>query len=632
MSEPIDPGVDERIGDAGDEVAAGFVRSVIVRQALVGVVAYLVVAILAPWALILESERLGDLWAASLLGGALTVAVSGASSLWWLRSTRRVFRALALAPERVEPADIGALANLPFRLTMNFAVAGALAATTMALPGIRPGDLDGARALSFALLAITIVVASAVVHYVSVRDATIRAVEISPHEPIVAWLEHEAVRLSPSRRVARRLLVAVVAPVALVGVGTVLVTHAHLRAFVEEARRETAVAVATIALDEAFAAGGDAGRDDAVAAAVAHGFFVRPEPNAEPGTTQLPSGQRLTAVPFENGGATVRYEAALKLGVITTGIWLALAAVLLAGLFGALFGRALAADLVLATQQVSSLGTQTVMEGKARVGGRARFSAVAALGRSVEVLAERFRVFAAAQERALRAKAAAQRMKQLLFASVSHDLKSPLNAILGFAEIVRDEPMTQAQLENLDMVSGRGRELLALIETILDAARVEAGQLSLSPSAVTLESFVADAVSKARDLHAGRSVPVIVEIPPDAPSIAADAQHGPRAVGVMIAHALEVSAATRKPVRIRAGAPRDGHTAVHIEYFTPEGRPSLLEEQLLGRIPTSSGRGMVLRLSLARAVIELHGGSVGVSRGPQQGAERATIVTCYLPM
>ena len=67
---------------------------------------------------------------------------------------------------------------------------------------------------------------------------------------------------------------------------------------------------------------------------------------------------------------------------------------------------------------------------------------------------------------------------------------------------------------------------------------------------------------------------------------------------------------------------------LHIEYFTPRGRPSLLEQQFEGRIPTSSGRGMVLRLSLARAVVELHGGTVRVTRGPQGAA----VVTCTLPV
>src|SRR5678815_287025 len=96
-----------------------------------------------------------------------------------------------------------------------------------------------------------------------------------------------------------------------------------------------------------------------------------------------------------------------------------------------------------------------------------RFSVIGELESAIERLAERFRVFARAQERAILAREAATRMRGLFFASVSHDLKSPLNAILGFAELVRLEPLTTGQAESLDVIARRGRELLALIETCL---------------------------------------------------------------------------------------------------------------------------------------------------------------------
>ena len=98
------------------------------------------------------------------------------------------------------------------------------------------------------------------------------------------------------------------------------------------------------------------------------------------------------------------------------------------------------------------------------------------------------------------ARVAAHRMRGLLFASVSHDLKSPLNAVLGFAELVGQGELTEAQRESLDLIQTRGRELLGLIETILDAARVEAGQLELSPRHGNVSRLVAEAVRKAREL------------------------------------------------------------------------------------------------------------------------------------
>ena len=625
---------------SGTEVWRAFGRRVLLRQAMIGIVAFMTVGLLAPWSLMLESQHLAPAWLLCLKVGAFGVVVTMLLSIQRLRSTRKVMEALALNPDQVVPEDIGALAEIPFSLTARFVVVGAVAATVSAIPQLRPPDLDDARTFSLALLMFTIVSASGIAHYVAIRDATIRAIELSPLEPITAWLERDALRLAPRRRVVRKILLAVFVPVALVGIATVLVAQAHLRAFVEASRHDTAIQLSRVAFDPIPGAV-ESGREDAVAAAAAHGFFLRITPTTEGVADEVATQKRLvtdqleTTLVTDYGQSKVRYEASLSAKEVTGAVWLTLLGVLLAAGLGLAFGRVLAADLVLATQQVSTLGTDVVMQGRARVAGPARFAVVAQLGRSVEALAERFRVFAAAQERALQAKAASRRMKQLLFASVSHDLKSPFNAILGFAELVRDEPLTAGQLESLDLVQGRGRELLALIETILDAARVEAGQLQLMPTAVHIDELIAEALKTARNLRAEQRLEVIVEMARGIPPIMVDTTYGARAVAVLIAHAMQTATNARgRSIRVRGSLPAraqysgDTMARVDIEYVEAASRPSMLEAQLAGKLTTGTGRGMVLRLSLARTIIELHNGRVEVGRGPHGAA----VVTCWLPI
>jgi signal transduction histidine kinase len=571
----------------------------------------------------------------------LAVALIGLATERVLRKNRYVLRSLALGSLAVEPEDIGALADLPFSLTTRFLLTGALAPAALLVPGVTPDTFDLPRGVSLCLLTWTILAAAAVVHYVAVRGATIRVIELSPVEPITEWLENPAAQLAPQRRVKRKILVAVIAPVALVGVGTVLVTHAHLRALLKRSQTATAIIFARTALEPAPGAVADAGRTDAIAAARPLGFDARIDPDSAAGpaaadelATRPARGDLQVIVPLTDGRAVVRFGAELSPAVVTVGALLAALAVLLAAGLGRAFGRALAKDLLLAAEQVSMLGTERVLRGRAGVVSPARFRIVAEVGEAVDTLAERFRVFARTQERAIRARERAQRVKELLFASVSHDLKSPLNAVLGFAELVRTEPLTPAQAESLEMVSSRGRELLALIETIL-----EAGHLELITQATPASELVDAALEKSQDLYADRDVDVIVELASGIPPLQVDPAYAARALAVFLSHAMQTAASSEPARALRFGASLPaGDTAAlrvpgpllarfQVEYASSATPPEMLEAQLRGLSPTSSGRGTAVKLSLARALVELHGGRVEVGRGTHGGA----VVTCWLP-
>ena len=618
-------------------LASDYARRVLVRQVSIGAVATIGVMLLAPWMLVLESQRLGALWGRVAVAGAVGIGLAALLSVQRLSESRAVLQALSLEPDRVEPAHVGMVADVPLALTWRFVAAFAFASTLMALPGIVSSAGDSSRAVALASLAFAVFSAAAVVHFVVVREATIRAIELGPLEAIASWLEHESMRTPPQLRIVRKMVLAIAVPVAVVSVGSLLVAQAHSRAAVERERAALALQVARVGLEPVGPARVIAGREDALAAAAAFGLSVRVEagrhPHDEPDLVRILGGQFELCTSLEDSGdehACVRYGAEMGSSDSSGAVLVAIVAVLLAALFGAALGGLLAADLLLASRQVAALSTDSVLHGAAEVGGAARFGLVADVGRSVEKLTARFREFAAAQQRALRAKASAQRMKQLLFASVSHDLKSPLNAILGFCELIRDESLSVEQQESLDMVSGRGRELLAMIETILDAARVEAGQLKLAPEAVSAREFVDRALSKAFDLKGDPAVEVTIELAQDMPSLRADRDRGSGALAVLVAHAMsEAAEGKRGVVRIRATGPAEpgGMPSIHIEHASPRTRPSQLEEQLTGRSPTKAARGAALRLSLARAIVELHGGRVEVGRGPRGEA----VLTCFWP-
>jgi signal transduction histidine kinase len=266
-----------------------------------------------------------------------------------------------------------------------------------------------------------------------------------------------------------------------------------------------------------------------------------------------------------------------------------------------------------------------VLSGGTRVVRAARFRMVARLGRAIEQLAARFRVFAKAQERSIDARQAAARMRGLFFASVSHDLKSPLNAILGFAELVRRTELSAGQLESLDLIDRRGRELLALIETILDAARVEAGQLSLLLDAADVPSLLEEASRKGKDLASSAEAEVIASWDPHLPLVRVDPVRVPRALATFVAHSLRST--TGGELHVHGSAVPGG---VRIDIELPRPDPDL--ETLLKPNPRraeTQHRGLALGLRLARSVVELHGGTVEI--GERGGVPAVSVLLPEMP-
>lgn len=611
-----------------------FYRDVIARQLLTAFGGHAAIALMAPTLLVLDRSTTNSVLVLGLELASLTILITTLASLLRLRKHRSVLNTSTQNETSIGAREIRSFVGLPSALTLRFFAVSCIVHACGLVPPVRPDKLDQGRAISLFILAITILGASSLIHYILIRAATVRVLDVGPIEAVTSLLESQELHQIPRRRLLQKFLLAVIAPVALVGVGTVLITHAHMRTVLEQSRQATAALVARIALDPASTHGKKDVIGDAVAAAAQFGFLGRidgPRREGDATLTREIDGELTLDTPLEAGQANVRFTADLDPTITTEGVVIAVALCLLAAVLGALVGRALSEDLLLATHRVRMLGTESVLRGETRIARPVRFSLVANLGRAIEVLAERFRIFAGAQERALEVQEAAQRMRGLLFASVSHDLKSPLNAILGFTELVGREELTTSQRESLALIENRGRELLGLIESILDTARVEAGQLTLLPRAVAVAQLVTESVRRARDLAPDAHHEVIVEIAEDLPKIPIDPAYASRAFALIIGHAIRASTTdtAAREVRVRATRPAGPDPGVRIDVELGGRNTTPAEiEALFARRATSRGRSLTLGLSLARSIIELHGGSVTIDNTP----DGAPVVQCWLPL
>jgi signal transduction histidine kinase len=614
--------------------ARTFYRDVIVRQLLTGFGGHAAIALFAPTLLVLDPVTTNSVQVLGLELAALALVLTTLVSMFRLRKHRSGINASTMNMPPIGAPEIRSLVGLPSALTFRIFLVYSVVHACGLVPPVRPEKLDQGRAISLFVLSITILGASSLIHYILIRSSTVRVLDAGPIEPVTNLLDSLELHQIPRRRLLQKFLLAVVAPVALVGVGAVLITHAHMRTLLEQSRKATAALVARIALDPGATHGKKDVIEDAVAAAAEYRFLGRitgPRREGESSFTRETDGELLLNLPLEGGQADVRFTADLDPTIITEGVVIALAFCLLAALMGAFVGRSLSEDLLLSTHRVRLLGTESVLRGETRIARPARFTLVANLGRAIEVLAERFRIFAGAQERALEVQEAAQRMRGLLFASVSHDLKSPLNAILGFAELVGREELTTSQRESLALIENRGRELLGLIESILDTARVEAGQLTLLPRPVAVAQLATEAVRRARDLAPDAHHEVIVEVAEGLPEVPIDPAYAARAFALVIGHAMRAALAdpAAREVRVRATRPAGPEAGVRIDVELGGRNTTPAEiEALFARRATSRGRSLTLGLSLARSIIELHGGSVTVDGTP----DGVPVVQCWLPL
>lgn len=579
---------------------------------------------LLPFFLLLPGEE-GRVAALSL---SLAVLIAGSFSIaqgWslvWAR--RRLLSSLTDEEKRAHhQIELPKLNDDPWHIVNVWLYSG-IGAVALSMTALRPDLIPPSNALTLGLFATIILAAASLPLLLVVRRDFVRLMEQVPPQ-VMAEIIDAQVRSGRLRgRTSRRLLAALATPVAFLAIGSALIAGAHVRSLDETSRQNTARSVVAAVLTPSEKEDTDVGELAGTLATMGvlsqAGYSVRVVPEQSDDVAMaVRQGVVDMKIPLGEQSAHVNFYSTSAWAVSWHAIPVALLALLGASWVGVMLARLLSGDLRMANHGVRMLGTDAALEGT-RVMKPARFRAVAELGGAIELLSNRFRQFAQAQEKSISAKESATRARGRFFASVSHDLKSPLNAILGFAELTRRDPMTNdSQRESLDMIIQRGRELLSLIETILDAARVEAGQLHLDIQDIAVADLLERALDKAIDLTSDSDVLTRIDCPEDIPMVAVDALRFSQAVATFLAHARRT--AERGSMRVLVDVePRDEKASLkkrkitlHIEIPSTAFSAKDLEGMLHPEQHPGQHRGLSLALRLAQSVIELHNGQVTVT-------------------
>jgi signal transduction histidine kinase len=550
---------------------------------------------------------------AMAIGGWLVILVTivAATYLAGLRA-RSLLASLGTEGGVADPKAVNLLYSTPARLVVVTLLATLFVSGLTLVPPVRPETNDLSTQVELVLLVFTIASAALLPAYVAMRASVASTLELVPVTASRDAIELFVTARGRIARVRHRLLAAVAAPVAFVALGASLLVHAHLRAF-DTSSRQTDVAELVEGVFDAVE-GDVRGRDAGLEVARAHGLVLEIKPwSALFSVRRSEGGRTRLTVPLSDAHALVEFETARVSPWTLALVAIATVAIAIACILGLRIGSAFAADVAFATRAIEATGVADVLRGE-HIRGDPRFGSVAALIGAADELGAVFREFANAQRRAIAARASTERTRGLFLASMSHDLKAPLNAILGFAEIVSRGPLTGEQRQSVSIIERRGRELSYLVETILDSARAEAGELSVSPEWTRVGDVVMPAVLNAREVTETVELHIVGEIQPGVPRILVDPE---RLVQALVAIILATGRfAEGGQVIVRAGLPAEAEQVrIDVEATgrgaSVQDRENIFEAfEHLDRAHRHGSLG--LGPSLARTIVRLHGGTIAV--------------------
>ena len=224
----------------------------------------------------------------------------------------------------------------------------------------------------------------------------------------------------------------------------------------------------------------------------------------------------------------------------------------------------------------------------------------------------------------------ANRAKDQFLAMVSHELRNPLNAILGWCTMLQTQDGVPAA-RGLDVIARNAQAQLKLVEDLLDAVRLTSATLTVHPRTVAVPEVVQSAVDTIRPAADERGVHLHLTIADEIPPIAADPDRLRQVIVNILTNALKFTEPAGS-VDVRVGS-ANGRVQVSVQDtgqgIAPGMLPHVFEEFRQGVSPDTGRQGLGLGLSIARAIIELHGGTITLE---SPGLNQGTTCTIDLPL
>ncbi len=216
----------------------------------------------------------------------------------------------------------------------------------------------------------------------------------------------------------------------------------------------------------------------------------------------------------------------------------------------------------------------------------------------------------------------AERLRNSLLSSISHDLRTPLTTIVGSASTLVEEDKALQPEDKLELcraIYDEGLRMASLVNNILDMAKLDAGAVQLNKQDTPLENIINKVLTQLQKRLAGRQLSV--KLPPSMPMLYADVLMIEQVLINLLENVLRYTP-EQSPIEISAKT-SDTHIDIAVADQGP-GIPVGLEDKLFEKFyrvhPGVAQSGVGLGLSICKAIITAHGGSIYAQNRPEGGA------------
>jgi signal transduction histidine kinase/HAMP domain-containing protein len=226
---------------------------------------------------------------------------------------------------------------------------------------------------------------------------------------------------------------------------------------------------------------------------------------------------------------------------------------------------------------------------------------------------------------------AAMKSKDQFLSNISHELRTPLNSIIGFTDLLLTEelggaaPLSEQQRDFLETVARNGKQLLELINELLDLQRIAAGRMELKPETVEVAGLLTEAAGSVHAQVQKHGHALVVTPPAEDLRVHADRGRVRQILLNLLSNAIKFTPDGGRITLVAAPVNGDAEARIAVSDtgigIAEEDQPKLFQE--FSQLDASASRkyeGTGLGLALSRRLVEMQGGEIGVESEMGKGS------------